>query len=106
MDIFMKLYREDASFRQDFERCAGFCLPDLPLALDYAQGRLGPELRRSFCAAAAEHAAQQARTAQADLDALCSSFHFGSPEKNNPRIHNALERAVNFLRGQTFDAED
>ncbi len=103
LDIFMKLYREDSAFRQDFERCAGFCLSDLPQALDHAQSSLSAEQRRSFCATAAAQLERATQTAQADLDALCSSFHYGSEEKNNPRIHQALERAVNLLRGETFE---
>ena len=103
MDIFMKLYREDTAFRRDFAECSGICLIDLPLVLDRAESGLPPQLRRTFLECVSKQTLNGLNTAQQDLDALCSSFHYGSPEKDNPRIHSALERAVNLLRGKTFD---
>ena len=102
MDIFMKLYREDDHFRADFGNGPGVCLYDLPLLLQKAQSHLSPQLRKSFLDTVARQLSGTLNTAQEDLDALCSSFHFGSEHKNNPRIHEALERAVNLLRGKTF----
>ena len=105
MEIFMKLYREDAAFREDFSRGAGVCLYDLPLLLEKAQS-LPPAARKSLSEALSRQLSASLRTAQEDLNALCSSFHYGSEQKNNPRIHEALERAVNLLRGKTFDCPD
>ena len=102
METFMKLYREEGAFRADYERGVGVCLYDLPLLLDKAQSHLPPQARKTLLAAVAKQLDSAFGTTQADLDALCSSFHYGSEHKNNPRIHQALERAVNFLRGKTF----
>ena len=101
LDIFMKLYREDGSFRADFDQGPGLCLEDLDLLLG-AAGSLPSGLRRELLNAVSTQLKAGFATAQADLDALCSSFHYGSEEKNNPRIHQALERAVDLLRGKTF----
>ena len=102
MDIFMKLYREDSAFRTDFGNGHGVCLRDLPLLLQKSQTLLSPSLRKSFLETVSGQLTEAFGTAQEDLDALCSSFHYGSEHKNNPRIHQALERAVNLLRGRTF----
>ncbi len=102
MDIFMKLYRESAPFRADYERGSGVCLYDLPLLIQKAQTHLMPAQRKDFMATLSRQMTATLGTAQEDLDALCSSFHYGSEHKNNPRIHEALERAVNLLRGKTF----
>ncbi len=102
MDIFMKLYREDSSFRSDFGNGSTVCLRDLPLLLQKSQLQLSPSLRKDFLETVSRQLSGAFDTAQEDLDALCSSFHFGSEHKNNPRIHQALERAVNLLRGKTF----
>ena len=58
--------------------------------------------RRDFLKTVSRQLTDTFGIAQADLDALCSSFHYGSEHKSNPRIHEALERAVNLLRGKTF----
>ena len=105
MDIFMKLLREDERFRADFSNGPGVCLYDLPLLLQKAQTHLSPQLRKSFLDTVSRQLSGTLHTAQEDLDALCSSFHFGSEHKNNPRIHEALERAVNLLRGKTFETD-
>ncbi len=102
MDIFMKLYREDERFRADFGNGPGVCLYDLPLLLQKAQTHLTPSQRKTFFETLSRQLSGTLNTAQEDLDALCSSFHYGSEHKNNPRIHEALERAVNLLRGKTF----
>ena len=102
MDIFVKLYREDEGFRKDFADGPGVCLRDLPLLLQKCQTQLTPSQRRDFLKILSNQLTGTGTTAQEDLDALCSSFHYGSEHKNNPRIHQALERAVNFLRGKTF----
>ncbi len=102
MDIFMKLYREDEHFREDYGKGPGVCLYDLPLLTQKAQTHLAPKMRKSFLETVANQLSSTLDIAQEDLDALCSSFHYGSEHKNNPRIHEALERAVNLLRGKTF----
>ena len=102
MDIFMKLYREDEGFRTDFGKGPGVCLYDLPAFLQKAQTHLLPSQRKALFDTLSRQLADTLKTAQEDLDALCSSFHYGSEHKNNPRIHEALERAVNLLRGKTF----
>ncbi len=103
IDILLKLYREDAAFRKDFEAGARLCLRDLPMVVAASQGKLSPSQRAQFLSTLSAQLKQSLATAQQDLDALCSSFHYGSEQKNNPRIHLALERAVNLLRGKTFD---
>ena len=102
MDIFMKLYRESAPFRADYDKGSGVCLYDLPLLLQKAQTHLMPSQRKVFLEIISKQLSNTLAVTQEDLDALCSSFHFGSEHKNNPRIHEALERAVNLLRGKTF----
>ena len=62
-------------------------------------------MQRTFLDAVSRKTLAVFKTAQEDLDALCSSFHVGSEHKNNPRCKGALERAVNLLRGHTFDPE-
>ena len=105
MDIFMKLYREDEHFRSDFAAGPGVCLYDLPLLLQKAQTAMLPAQRKQLLETVSRQVTSTLGTAQEDLDALCSSFHYGSEHKNNPRIHAALERAVNLLRGKTFDTD-
>ena len=100
--VFFKLYREDSTFRSEFAKSAGFCLPDMEMMLEKAAGALSGAALQSFLETVSTQADQVFGTTQADIDALCSSFHFGSEEKNNPRIHQALERSVNLLRGKTF----
>ena len=103
-ETFFRLYREDGSFRAAFAAGHGVCLNCLPDLLTDAGKYLSGERQRDFLEALSRTAVQSLNTAQEDLDALCSSFHVGSEHKNNPRCRGALERAVNLLRGSTFDA--
>ena len=105
-ETFFRLYRQDASFRAAFGVGHGVCLSDLPDLLSDAGRLLSGDALRSFLSAVSKTALQSFETAQTDLDALCSSFHVGSEHKNNPRCRGALERAVNLLRGSTFETED
>ncbi len=104
-DTFFRLYREDGAFRAAFAEGHGLCLFDLPDALEEAGKRLNGDTLKAFLQAASDTSLAALNTAREDLSALCSSFHVGSEHKNNPRCHGALERAVNLLRGTTFETE-
>lgn len=105
-ETFFRLYREDGAFRAAFAAGHGVCLPDLPELLEEAGRRLSGDQQRGFLEALSKTALDSFSVAQEDLNALCSSFHVGSEHKNNPRCRGALERAVNLLRGSTFETED
>jgi len=105
MDVLIRLFRTDGDFKAEFRNGTAVCLDHLPGLMARAAG-LGPGDRRELLEAAAGNTLAALEQASKDLDALCSSFHVGSEEKNNPRIHGALERSVNLLRGLTFDTDD
>ena len=105
-ETFFRLYRQDGAFRAAFAAGHGVCLSDLPDLVSDAGKHLSGEVQRGFLEAVSKTALQSFETAQEDLDALCSSFHVGSEHKNNPRCRGALERAVNLLRGSTFETEE
>lgn len=105
-ETFFRLYRQDGAFRAAFAAGHGVCLADLPDLVSDAGNHLSGEVQRGFLKAVSKTALQSFETAQEDLDALCSSFHVGSEHKNNPRCRGALERAVNLLRGSTFETEE
>ena len=105
-ETFFRLYRQDGAFRAAFAAGHGVCLSDLPDLVSDAGKYLSGEVQRGFLEAVSKTALQSFKTAQEDLDALCSSFHVGSEHKNNPRCRGALERAVNLLRGSTFETEE
>ena len=102
-DTFLHMYQKDGAFRAAFAESAGVCLADLPDVLSDSARKLSGEKQKDFLKVLSDTVGRSLRTAQEDLDALCSSFHVGSEHKNNPRCQSALERAVNLLRGQTFD---
>ena len=102
-DTFFRLYQKESEFRTAFENGHGVCLDDLPDVLQEAGRRLSGDTQQTFLKACARTSLASLYAAQEDLDALCSSFHVGSEHKNNPRCQGALERAVNLLRGSTFE---
>ena len=104
-ETFFRLYQKESAFRAAFESGSGICLSDLPDVIADAGRYLSGEMQRTFLDAVSRKTLAVFKTAQEDLDALCSSFHVGSEHKNNPRCKGALERAVNLLRGHTFDPE-
>lgn len=102
-DTFFRMYAKEAAFRAAFADGCGVCLDDLPDVLTDCGRKLTGERQRDFLEVLSRTVGQALETAQTDLDALCSSFHVGSEHKNNPRCKSALERAVNLLRGRTFE---
>lgn len=104
-ETFFRLYQEDSDFRAAFAAGHGVCLSDLPDLVSEAGRRLSGERQRAFLEALSAAALRTMDTAREDLSALCSSFHVGSEHKNNPRCRGALERAVNLLRGSTFETD-
>ena len=96
---FLHLWKTDEGFRKAVKASKGFCMKDTALLIDMAREHLNPAHQVTLLEALSELAEQSfARTAQ-DLEWFTLKFDYRNADKPWNNSKDALERAVQKLRG-------
>lgn len=101
----LHLYTHDSAFRTAFEAGKGVCLPDAALLLRMAAEALNGKEQAEFAAALEKLIRENLTRVEDELEWFTLKFDYRNADKPWNNSRDALERAVNKLRGECLGAE-
>ena len=97
---FLHLYKTDDSFRKAFAQSRGVCLKDLALLLDMADEALSSKEQQQFAEDLEKIESAYLKKLENDIEWFTLKFDYRNADKPWNDSKDALERTVNYLRGQ------
>lgn len=102
---FLHLWKTDASFRQKWEASRGVCLPHAADLLACAQKHLSGKEQRAFAQSLLKQIKANLSQDEKDLEWFTLKFDYRNQDKPWGNSRNALERAINRLRGRCISGD-
>lgn len=97
---FLHLYKTDDAFRKAFRASRGVCLKDLALLFDMADEALSAKEGQAFAEDLEKIETAYLKKLENDIEWFTLKFDYRNAEKPWNDSKDALERTVNYLRGQ------
>lgn len=102
----LHLFKTDSAFRTALSAAKGICLPDTLLLLSMARDELKADLFTQFVATLRSITMAAFERNKEDIDWFTLKFDYRNADKPWKNSRNAVERSVNFLRGQCIGNEN